>query len=98
MLKIVKDVLTTLFMSFLIPDLFSQAEEVLIRIGRAELIPSLRDVSEKVGESAESFRTEEEMFSDAPDHFLDPIMSHLMRDPVKLPTSGQVILQSQKNI
>ena len=70
--------------------LFSQAEEVLIRIGRAELIPSLRDVAEKVGKSAESLKAEEEMFSDAPDHFLDPIMSHLMRDPVKLPTSGQV--------
>jgi hypothetical protein len=30
------------------------------------------------------------MFADAPDHFLDPIMSHIMKDPVKLPTSGQV--------
>ena len=34
---------------------------------------------------------QEEMFSDAPEHFLDPIMSILMRDPVKLPTSGQVM-------
>ncbi len=47
-------------------------------------------MAEKVGKSAESLKAEEEMFSDAPDHFLDPIMSHLMRDPVKLPTSGQV--------
>ena len=63
---------------------------MLIRIGRAELIASLRDVAEKVQASAETFKAEEEMFADAPDHFLDPIMSILMRDPVKLPTSGQV--------
>ncbi len=64
----------------------------MIRIGRAELVAPLRDVAEKVEQSAETFKAEEEMFADAPDHFLDPIMSILMRDPVKLPTSGQVWL------
>ena len=89
-LESVKSTLFHLHKTIVFSGLFSQAEEVLIRIGRAELIPSLRDVAEKVGKSAESFKAEEEMFSDAPDHFLDPIMSHIMRDPVKLPTSGQV--------
>ena len=44
-----------------------------------------------VKSSAAAKDEEESLFSDAPDHFLDPIMSHLMRDPVKLPSSGQIV-------
>ena len=34
---------------------------------------------------------EEEALADAPDEFLDPIMGTLMRDPVLLPTSGNIV-------
>lgn len=34
---------------------------------------------------------EDEMLPDAPDDFLDPIMSTLMRDPVILPSSQIVV-------
>ena len=44
----------------------------------------------KVKESADSQEADETLFADAPEHFLDAIMSVLMRDPVKLPSSGQV--------
>ncbi len=44
---------------------------------------------------------EETLFDDAPDEFLDPIMSTLMKDPVELPSSGNVmdyITISKKNL
>ncbi len=34
------------------------------------------------------------MVMDAPDEFLDPIMSTIMRDPVMLPTSGNIVDRS----
>lgn len=34
---------------------------------------------------------DEVLYADAPDHFLDPIMSTIMLDPVTLPTSGYVM-------
>ena len=34
---------------------------------------------------------EEELLADAPDEFLDPIMGTLMKDPVLLPTSGNIV-------
>jgi hypothetical protein len=32
--------------------------------------------------------------ADAPDEFLDPLLSTLMRDPVRLPTSGNIVDRS----
>jgi ubiquitin conjugation factor E4 A len=34
---------------------------------------------------------EEELYSDAPEEFLDPIMGTLMKDPVILPSSKNVV-------
>jgi len=34
---------------------------------------------------------DDEMLSDIPEDFLDPIMGTLMRDPVLLPTSGKIV-------
>ena len=45
----------------------------------------------QIERSALSAEADEALFSDAPDHFLDAIMSVLMRDPVKLPASGQIV-------
>ena len=34
------------------------------------------------------------LMADAPDEFLDPLLSTLMRDPVRLPTSGNIVDRS----
>ena len=73
------------------PELFRQAEGVLLKIGsHLDLIGDLQELAVKVKASAESQEADETLFADAPEHFLDAIMSVLMRDPVKLPSSGQV--------
>lgn len=41
-----------------------------------------------------SCRNMDELIQDAPDKFLDPILDTLMRDPVTLPTSGQIVDRS----
>ncbi|KAK9881497.1 hypothetical protein WA026_016380 [Henosepilachna vigintioctopunctata] len=73
------------------PNLFSFAESVLIRIGGSGLIQEIRELSEKVARKAEEYQTNEEAVAEAPEHFLDPIMSTLMTDPVILPSSKQVV-------
>ena len=55
-----------------------------------ELEERLMRVADRVKELAQEGSAEEELFAGAPDEYLDPIMSHLMTDPVKLPHSGQV--------
>ncbi|KAL0272620.1 UNVERIFIED_CONTAM: hypothetical protein PYX00_005522 [Menopon gallinae] len=76
------------------PNLFTQAEDVLARIHGGGLIADLKFVAEKVSRMAVQQKVEEEMLSDAPDEFLDPIMSTLMTDPVILPSSHVVIDRS----
>lgn len=76
------------------PELFQQAIEVLLKIGQAELVSDLQDIEKKVGQAAMSLKREDELFADAPDEFLDAIMSHLMSDPVRLPNSRQIVDRS----
>lgn len=76
-------------------ELFEQAAQVLMKIGQAgELVSDLAAVEKKVGQMAENVKMDEELFSDAPDEYLDAIMSHLMTDPVRLPNSHQVVDRS----
>lgn len=76
------------------PNLFTLAEDVLIRIGGGTLIGELKEVACKVAEKARELKANEEALSDAPDHFLDPIMSTIMNDPVILPSSRQTVDRS----
>ena len=76
------------------PELFKQASEVLLKIGQGELVTDVGIVEKKVSEAAESARADEDLFSDAPDEYLDAIMAHLMTDPVRLPNSGQIVDRS----
>ena len=76
------------------PDLFKQATEVLIKIGRSDLVSEVIALDAKVQEVAKNYRADEALFADAPDHFLDSILSHLMTDPVRLPHSGMVVDRS----
>jgi len=76
------------------PDLFHQAAEVLLKIGQVELVSDLEWVEKKVGKAADHYKADEELFADAPDEYLDSIMSQLMKDPVRLPNSGQIVDRS----
>ncbi|KAG7308621.1 hypothetical protein JYU34_005843 [Plutella xylostella] len=73
------------------PQLFTLAEAVLVRIGGGSLIGSLQDVATRVASIAEQRQRDEEILANAPDEFLDPIMSTLMRDPVLLPSSRTTV-------
>lgn len=61
------------------------------RIGGGALIGELKLVANKVSELASQQQAEEEVLAEAPEEFLDPIMSTLMTDPVILPSSKQIV-------
>lgn len=69
------------------PQLFSQASDVLCRVGRGLLAEELQEVGRAVVEAGKAQAEDEDIASEAPEEFLDPIMSHLMTDPVILPSS-----------
>ncbi|KAL3792867.1 hypothetical protein HJC23_004792 [Cyclotella cryptica] len=45
----------------------------------------------KVAEAAKLMAGEEDLYEDAPDEFMDPLLSEFMTDPVLLPTSGHIV-------
>lgn len=60
----------------------------IVRIGGAWLSVGITDIAEKVSKLAiQQSNDEELLLSEAPENFLDPIMSTLMVDPVILPSS-----------
>ncbi|KAL3285242.1 hypothetical protein HHI36_019352 [Cryptolaemus montrouzieri] len=73
------------------PNLFSLAEGVLVRIGGSSFIQEMQELAEKVAAKAAEYQVNEEAVAEAPEHFLDPIMSTLMTDPVILPSSRQIV-------
>ena len=54
----------------------------------------VENVAASVQKMAADNLKDDELFADAPDEFLDPIMSHIMKDPVRLPNSGQIVDRS----
>jgi hypothetical protein len=64
------------------------------RIGGGALIADVQVVALKVTQMASQQQTDEEILAEAPDDFLDPIMSTLMRDPVILPSSHTTVDRS----
>ncbi|XP_073824632.1 ubiquitination factor E4A [Musca autumnalis] len=75
-------------------QLFSYAENILIRIGGGQLIGEMTEFSEKVQRLEKQYKQEQEFMADAPDEYLDPIMSTLMNDPVILPSSKVTVDRS----
>lgn len=63
----------------------------LVRIGGVGILGDLDSFAKKVEQIAHQKKEEEENLADAPDEFLDPIMSTLMMDPVILPSSKAVV-------
>jgi hypothetical protein len=64
------------------------------RIGGGALIADVQAVALKVAQMASQQQTDDEILAEAPDDFLDPIMSTLMRDPVILPSSHATVDRS----
>lgn len=73
------------------PELFSWAENVLVKVSRADLATSLAEVRHLVRDTRHTLAEEEELLADCPDKFLCPIMSVIMTDPVMLPSSKQIV-------
>lgn len=73
-------------------ELFPKAVQVLQKIGSSPaMISDFETLHTKICEIGRAQQEEEELLADAPEEFLDPIMGTLMRDPVKLPTSGNIV-------
>lgn len=75
-------------------QLFSYAETILIRIGGGQLIGEMAELAEKVQKLDVKYKQEQEIIADAPEEYLDPIMSTLMTDPVILPSSKVTVDRS----
>uniref|UniRef100_A0A8C1S359 Ubiquitin conjugation factor E4 A n=1 Tax=Cyprinus carpio TaxID=7962 RepID=A0A8C1S359_CYPCA len=74
------------------PTLFCQTVRVLKKINKpGVMIVSFSLLADKIKSLADRHQREEETYSDAPDEFLDPIMSTLMLDPVLLPSSNVTV-------
>lgn len=59
-----------------------------------QAIRKFEEVATHAARALEEENAEEEDLGDIPEEFLDPIMSSLMRDPVRLPTSDKVMDRS----
>lgn len=76
------------------PELFKYAENTLIKISGGDLIAEIIEFSDKVQAIEQRQRAEDEALVNAPDEFLDPILSILMKDPVILPSSKVTVERS----
>uniref|UniRef100_A0A3B4VCK5 Ubiquitin conjugation factor E4 A n=1 Tax=Seriola dumerili TaxID=41447 RepID=A0A3B4VCK5_SERDU len=77
------------------PTLFSQTVRVLKKINKpGDMIVAFGVLADKIKSHADRQQQEEETYADAPDEFLDPIMSTLMLDPVLLPSSNVTVDRS----
>ena len=59
-----------------------------------ESLRLFRSLPEKIEMASTQVKDDEALITDAPSEFLDPLLCTLMKDPVKLPTSGTVIDRS----
>lgn len=75
-------------------DLFTYAENTLIKIGGGDLISEILELSTKVNLIEQIQKLNDEALSNPPDEFLDPILSILMKDPVILPSSKVTVDRS----
>ncbi|MGH0138952.1 UNVERIFIED_CONTAM: hypothetical protein FKN15_036806 [Acipenser sinensis] len=77
------------------PRLFAQMVRVLKKINKpGNMIVSFSQLADKIKSLADQQLQDEETYADAPDEFLDPIMSTLMLDPVLLPSSRVTVDRS----
>ncbi|XP_016994117.2 ubiquitin conjugation factor E4 A [Drosophila takahashii] len=75
-------------------QLFGYAENILVRIGGGQLIGDMSEFAVKVARMGAQYKEEQELLADAPEEYLDPIISTLMTDPVVLPSSKVTVDRS----
>lgn len=77
-------------------ELFDKAADVVVLRGlkTGAEIQQLRLFVEKVEEAKANMMEEDEDLGDIPDEFTDPLMATLMRDPVMLPSSRNILDRS----
>jgi ubiquitin conjugation factor E4 B len=75
------------------PEIFEQALRIMVRAGlkSPEELNSFRRLAKKIAQVHAADQQEEEELGEIPDEFLDPITADLMKDPVTLPSSRQVL-------
>ena len=73
------------------PGLFLQAADTLQKLGVVELGQELTALASRVREAALQEELVTTLTLEAPEEFLDPIMSTMMMEPVLLPSSGKVV-------
>lgn len=61
------------------------------RLVSGEDMKWMKEIADKAEKALEDEKAEEEGLGDIPEELQDPIMSSLMRNPVRLPTSGKVM-------
>ena len=75
------------------PDLMSKAvktcRKLNLLVGESMELFALLET--KVAEASNLIVGEEDLYEDAPDEFMDPLLSEFMTDPVLLKTSGNIV-------
>lgn len=74
-------------------ELLSKSVKTCRKLGLlvGESMDLFEQLEGKVEEMARTLGDDEELYEDAPDEFLDPVMSEFMTDPVILPTSDTIV-------
>ncbi|KAI8831014.1 ubiquitin elongating factor core-domain-containing protein [Chytriomyces cf. hyalinus JEL632] len=77
-------------------EIFYRACDILARNGlkNSGELDMVRQFVSKVEEAIRNSQAEDEELGDVPDEFLDPLLAHLMEDPVILPTSNITVDRS----
>lgn len=76
--------------------LFDKAKRIMENrhlLGKPD-VARFADIAKAAAAALEAEAAVEEDLGDIPDEFVDPIMSNIMREPVRLPTSGNVMDKS----
>jgi len=76
------------------PEVFQTAVQLLSKHDTSDRVGRFSEVVTRLNERAKTFQEEEADLGEIPEEFLDPIMQEMMTDPVRLPTSGNVMERS----
>mmetsp|Transcript_28953 Transcript_28953/g.54783 ORF Transcript_28953/g.54783 Transcript_28953/m.54783 type:complete len:599 (+) Transcript_28953:1194-2990(+) len=75
------------------PELMSKSVKTCRKLGLlvGESMDLFDLLATKVEDASKVTISDEDLYQDAPDEFLDPLVQEFMTDPVKLPTSGNIV-------
>mmetsp|Transcript_56544 Transcript_56544/g.120095 ORF Transcript_56544/g.120095 Transcript_56544/m.120095 type:complete len:1170 (+) Transcript_56544:81-3590(+) len=75
------------------PDLMNKSVKTCRKLGLlvGESMELFALLATKVEDASKLMTGDDDLYQNAPDEFLDPLMQEFMSDPVKLPTSGNIV-------